>query len=60
MVALNGLISEAVKLLETDRELREQLQKGSGISWWMNFKIPTIAQLQLLELLASWPKALWR
>jgi len=39
VVALNGLMTEAVKLLENDAALREKLQTRFAISWWMNFRI---------------------
>ena len=56
VVALNGLISEAVKLLETEGELRERLQKRFRHILVDEFQDTNIAQLRLLELLTSWPR----
>jgi len=56
VVALNGLIVEAVKLLERDRELRERLQKRFRHMLVDEFQDTNIAQLQLLELLTAWPR----
>jgi len=39
VVALNGLMTEAVKLLENDAALRKSCRQDSAISWWMNFRI---------------------
>jgi DNA helicase-2/ATP-dependent DNA helicase PcrA len=56
VVALNGLIVEAVKLLESDAELRERLQKRFRHILVDEFQDTNIAQLQLLELLTARPR----
>jgi len=56
MVALNGLISEAVKLLEGDAALRERMQKRFRHVLVDEFQDTNIAQLRLLELLTAWPR----
>ena len=56
VVALNGLIVEAVKLLEGDKELRERLQKRFRHILVDEFQDTNIAQLRLLELLTAWPR----
>lgn len=56
VVALNGLIVEAVKLLESDTELRERLQKRFRHILVDEFQDTNIAQLRLLELVTAWPR----
>jgi len=56
VVALNGLIVEAVKLLEDDAELRERLQKRFRHILVDEFQDTNIAQLRLLELVTAWPR----
>ncbi len=56
VVALNGLIVEAVKLLESDTALRERLQKRFRHILVDEFQDTNIAQLRLLELLTAWPR----
>ena len=56
VVALNGLISEAVKLLEYDGALREKLRKRFRHILVDEFQDTNIAQLQLLELIAAPPR----
>ena len=55
VVALNGLITEAVKLLENDAALRERMQKRFRHMLVDEFQDTNIAQLRLLELLTAWP-----
>jgi DNA helicase-2/ATP-dependent DNA helicase PcrA len=55
VVALNGLITEAVKLLESDAALRERMQKRFRHLLVDEFQDTNIAQLRLLELLTAWP-----
>jgi DNA helicase-2/ATP-dependent DNA helicase PcrA len=52
-VALNGLMTEAVKLLENDAALREKLQKRFRHILVDEFQDTNIAQLRLLELIAA-------
>ena len=56
VVALNGLITEAVKLLEGDAALRERMQKRFRHVLVDEFQDTNIAQLRLLELLTAWPR----
>lgn len=56
VVALNGLITETVKLLESDADLRERLQKRFCHVLVDEFQDTNIAQLRLLELLTAWPR----
>jgi DNA helicase-2/ATP-dependent DNA helicase PcrA len=56
VVALNGLITETVKLLESDVDLRERLQKRFRHVLVDEFQDTNIAQLRLLELLTAWPR----
>jgi len=56
VVALNGLIVETVKLLESDTALRERLQKRFRHILVDEFQDTNIAQLRLLELLTAWPR----
>jgi DNA helicase II / ATP-dependent DNA helicase PcrA len=56
VVALNGLITEAVELLESDATLREQMQKRFRHVLVDEFQDTNIAQLRLLELLTAWPR----
>jgi len=56
VVALNGLITEAVKLLENDATLRERMQKRFRHVLVDEFQDTNIAQLRLLELLTTWPR----
>jgi DNA helicase II / ATP-dependent DNA helicase PcrA len=56
VVALNGLITETVKLLESDADLRERLQKRFRHVLVDEFQDTNIAQLRLLELLTAWPR----
>ncbi|HKF24607.1 MAG TPA: ATP-dependent DNA helicase [Candidatus Acidoferrum sp.] len=56
VVALNGLIVETVKLLESDAVLRERLQKRFRHILVDEFQDTNIAQLRLLELLTAWPR----
>src|SRR5262249_10890938 len=58
VVALNGLIVETVRLLETDALLRERLQKRFRHILVDEFQDTNIAQLRLLELLSAWPRNL--
>src|SRR5438874_1922284 len=55
-VALNGLMTEAVKLLENDAVLREKLQKKFRHIPVDEFQDTNIAQLQLLELISAPPR----
>jgi DNA helicase-2/ATP-dependent DNA helicase PcrA len=55
-VALNGLMTEAVKLLENDAALREKLQKRFRHILVDEFQDTNIAQLKLLELIAAPPR----
>jgi DNA helicase II / ATP-dependent DNA helicase PcrA len=55
-VALNGLMTEAVKLLENDVALREKLQKRFRHILVDEFQDTNIAQLRLLELIAAPPR----
>jgi DNA helicase-2/ATP-dependent DNA helicase PcrA len=56
VVALNGLMTEAVKLLENDAALREKLQKKFRHILVDEFQDTNIAQLRLLELIAAPPR----
>lgn len=56
VVALNGLIVETVKLLESDSVLRERLQKRFRHILVDEFQDTNIAQLRLLDLLTAWPR----
>src|SRR6201984_1435046 len=56
VVALNGLMTEAVKLLENDAVLREKLQKRFRHILVDEFQDTNIAQLRLLELIAAPPR----
>ncbi len=56
VVALNGLMTEAVKLLENDAALREKLQKRFRHILVDEFQDTNIAQLKLLELIAAPPR----
>ena len=56
VVALNGLMTEAVKLLESDAALREKLQKRFRHILVDEFQDTNIAQLRLLELIAAPPR----
>ena len=56
VVALNGLIVEAVKLLENDAALRVRMQKRFRHILVDEFQDTNIAQLRLLELLTAWPR----
>ena len=53
VVALNGLMTEAVKLLENDAALRKRLQKRFQHILVDEFQDTNIAQLRLLELIAA-------
>src|SRR5712672_1783738 len=55
-VALNGLMTEAVKLLENNAALREKLQKQFRHILVDEFQDTNIAQLRLLELIAAPPR----
>jgi DNA helicase-2/ATP-dependent DNA helicase PcrA len=55
-VALNGLMTEAVKLLENDAALREKLRKRFRHILVDEFQDTNIAQLRLLELIAAPPR----
>jgi DNA helicase-2/ATP-dependent DNA helicase PcrA len=55
-VALNGLMTEAVKLLENDTALREKLQTRFRQVLVDEFQDTNIAQLRLLELIAAPPR----
>src|SRR5260370_20902918 len=55
-VALNGLMTEAVKLLENDVVLQEKLQKRFRHILVDEFQDTNIAQLRLLELIAAPPR----
>jgi DNA helicase-2/ATP-dependent DNA helicase PcrA len=55
-VAINGLMTEAVKLLEKDEALREKLQKQFRHILVDEFQDTNIAQLRLLELIAAPPR----
>src|SRR5882762_4469232 len=52
-VAINGLMTEAVKLLENDEALREKLQNRFRHILVDEFQDTNIAQLKLLELIAA-------
>jgi len=52
-VAINGLMTEAVKLLENDEALREKLQNRFRHILVDEFQDTNIAQLRLLELIAA-------
>ena len=56
VVALNGLMTEAVKLLDNDAALREKLQKRFRHILVDEFQDTNIAQLRLLELIAAPPR----
>jgi DNA helicase II / ATP-dependent DNA helicase PcrA len=56
VVALNGLMTEAVKLLENDAALREKLRKRFRHILVDEFQDTNIAQLRLLELIAAPPR----
>lgn len=53
LVALNGLMTEAVRLLENNGELREKLQRRYRHIVVDEFQDTNIAQLRLLELIAG-------
>ena len=53
VVAINGLMTEAVKLLEQDATLREKLQRRYRHILVDEFQDTNIAQLRLLELIAA-------
>src|SRR5882724_5694266 len=55
-VAINGLMTEAVKLLEQDVTLREKLQRRYRHILVDEFQDTNIAQLRLLELIAAPPR----
>jgi DNA helicase-2/ATP-dependent DNA helicase PcrA len=55
-VAINGLMTEAVKLLEKDTQLRQKLQKRYRHILVDEFQDTNIAQLRLLELIAAPPR----
>jgi DNA helicase-2/ATP-dependent DNA helicase PcrA len=55
-VAINGLMTDAVKLLERDAALREKLQKRFRHILVDEFQDTNIAQLRLLELIAAPPR----
>ncbi len=55
-VALNGLIAEAVALLQKDHELRARLQKRFRHILVDEFQDTNIAQLELLHLLLAEPR----
>src|SRR5882762_3294074 len=55
-VAINGLMTEAVKLLENDTALREKLQTRFRQVLVDEFQDSNIAQLRLLELIAAPPR----
>jgi DNA helicase-2/ATP-dependent DNA helicase PcrA len=55
-VAINGLMTEAVKLLEQDSALREKLQRRYRHILVDEFQDTNIAQLRLLELIAAPPR----
>jgi ATP-dependent DNA helicase UvrD/PcrA len=55
-VALNGLMTEAVKRLESDTALREKLQRRFRHLLVDEFQDTNIAQLRLLELIAAPPR----
>ncbi len=55
-VALNGLIAEAVALLQKDHELRARLQKRFRHILVDEFQDTNIAQLELLHLLSAEPR----
>src|SRR5258707_10955972 len=55
-VAINGLMTEAVKLLEKDAALRERLQNRFRHILVDEFQDTNIAQLRLLELIAAPPR----
>src|SRR6266404_4144987 len=55
-LALNGLMTEAVKLLEQDVTLREKLQRRYRHILVDEFQDTNIAQLRLLELIAAPPR----
>ena len=55
-VAINGLMTEAVKLLQKDAAVRERLQKRYRHILVDEFQDTNIAQLRLLELIAAAPR----
>ena len=55
-VAINGLITQAVKLLQSDAVLREKLQKRFWHILVDEFQDTNIAQLRLLELIVAPPR----
>ncbi len=55
-VAINGLIAEAVALLQKDHELRARLQKRFRHILVDEFQDTNIAQLELLHLLSAEPR----
>jgi len=55
-VAINGLMTEAVKLLEQDSALRKKLQQRYRHLLVDEFQDTNIAQLRLLELIAASPR----
>src|SRR6267154_5018829 len=55
-VAINGLMTEAVKLLENNAALRDKLQKQFRHILVDEFQDTNIAQLRLLELIAAPPR----
>jgi DNA helicase II / ATP-dependent DNA helicase PcrA len=55
-LALNGLMTEAVKLLERNRALRETLQNRFQHILVDEFQDTNIAQLRLLDLIAAPPR----
>src|SRR5205814_10079878 len=55
-VAINGLMTEAVKLLENDAVLRAKLQRQFRHILVDEFQDTNIAQLRLLELIAAPPR----
>src|SRR6266567_8606081 len=55
-VAINGLMTEAVKLLEQDATLRERLERRYRHILVDEFQDTNIAQLRLLELIAAPPR----
>jgi len=55
-VAINGLMTEAVKLLEQDSALRKKLQQRYRHILVDEFQDTNIAQLRLLELIAASPR----
>jgi len=58
-VAINGLMTEAVKLLEKDAQLRQKLQERYRHILWMNFRTPTSRSCDCWNWLRRHREILW-